>query len=281
MQNALGAINAGAYDLNAGCSGFIYALVAGSQAIASGECERVLVIGADTLSRTVDWEDRSTSVLFGDGAGAVVLRASTGSAGVLANVLGADGSGCEMLYIPAGGSAKPACQETIDQREHYIRMNGSAVYYFATRILPNATEQVLRKAGLTLDQINLLIPHQANRRIIESAAKRLKLPIERFAMNLQEYGNTSAASIPIALCEAHSEGRIQPDDNLLMVGFGAGLTWAAGVVCWSAAQGGEQRSARGIWRWMVYTTARLRSLTRSATIRTIRKMDECTRQRKH
>lgn len=274
VQNALGATNAGAFDLSAGCSGFVYALAVGQQAIASGECDLVLVIGADTLSRTVDWQDRTTCVLFGDGAGAVLLRATHTNQGVLATLLGADGSGSEMLYIPAGGSSIPASADTVAKGLHYIRMNGGEVYRFATRILAEASENVVRKAGLKLADINLIVPHQANYRIIESAAKKMRLPVERFVINLDEYGNTSAASIPIALCDALARERIRPGDNLLMVGFGAGLTWAAAVVRWSVAPAGAQPSYRGIWRWLVYASARLRSQARLLTIRSIRRMDQ-------
>ncbi|MHB9034717.1 MAG: beta-ketoacyl-ACP synthase III [Anaerolineae bacterium] len=274
VQNALGATHSGAFDLSAGCSGFVYALTIGQQAISSGACELVLVIGADTLSRTLDWQDRSTCVLFGDGAGAVLLRPAQGDGGVLSTVLGADGSGSEMLFIPAGGSAIPASADSFSKGLHYLKMNGGEVYRFATRILAEAAEAAVKKAGLTLKDIDLIIPHQANTRIIESAAKRLKLPMDRFAMNLQEYGNTSAASIPIALCESLNKQRIQPGHNLLLVGFGAGLTWAAAVVRWSAAPVGAQVRYRGMWRWIIYGSARLRSLFRLMTIRSIRTIDK-------
>ncbi|MHB1356519.1 MAG: beta-ketoacyl-ACP synthase III [Anaerolineae bacterium] len=274
VQNALGASHAGAFDLNAGCSGFVYALVTGQQAIASGECDLVLVIGADTLSRSVDWSDRGTCVLFGDGAGAVLLRAARENGGILASVLGADGSGSELLYIPAGGSAIPASAETYSQGLHYLKMNGSEVYRFASRVMAEATEHVTKKAGLKLRDIKLIIPHQANLRIIESAAKRMRLPLERFAINLQEYGNTSAASVPIALCEAVTAGRVQPGDNLVLVGFGAGLTWAAAVVQWSVIPGRIRPIYRSWWRWLIYTSARLRSQARHITIQSIQRLDK-------
>ena len=205
VQDALGAIHAAAFDLNAGCSGFVYALSMGQQAIASGEYNLVLVIGADTLTRALDWHDRSTCVLFGDGAGAVLLRATEGPAGIQASILGSDGSGGQLLTIPAGGSALPATRETVEQGLHYIQMNGQEVFRFATTIMAQATEQVVAKAGWRLEDVDLIVPHQANMRIISSASKRLKLPMERFVTNLEEYGNTSAASIPIALCEAIEE----------------------------------------------------------------------------
>lgn len=279
VQNALGAIHAGAFDLNAGCSGFVYALVTGQQAIASGECDLVLVIGADTLSRTVDWNDRGTCVLFGDGAGAVLLRAANENGGILASVLGADGSGSELLYIPAGGSAIPPSAETYSQGLHYLKMNGSEVYRFATRVMAETSEHVIKKAGLKLKDIKLIIPHQANLRIIESAAKRMRVPLERFAINLQEYGNTSAASIPIALCEAVTAGRVQPGDNLVLVGFGAGLTWASAVIQWSAVPGGARPTYRTWWRWVIYASARLRSQARHITVQSIRRMDKRAQNR--
>jgi 3-oxoacyl-[acyl-carrier-protein] synthase-3 len=274
VQNALGATHAGAFDLSAGCSGFVYALVTGQRAIASGECNLVLVIGADTLSRTVDWTDRGTCVLFGDGAGAVLLRAAKNGGGILSTVLGADGSGSELLYIPAGGSAIPASADSYQQGLHYLKMNGGEVYRFATHVMAEASENVIKKAGLKTADIKLIIPHQSNLRIIESAAKRMKLPLERFAINLQEYGNTSAASIPIALCEAVTAGRVLPGDNLVLVGFGAGLTWAAVVVQWSATPGGAPPTFRTWWRWLIYASARLRSQARHMTVQSIRKLDK-------
>jgi 3-oxoacyl-[acyl-carrier-protein] synthase-3 len=263
VQDALGAIHAGAIDMNAGCSGFVYALILGHQAIASGDHDVVLVIGADTLTRTVDWEDRGTCILFGDGAGAVLLRANDGPAGILSTVVGSDGSGGDLLAIPAGGSAMPASHETVEQRLHYIRMNGREVFRFATQVMPQATEQVVQKAGLSMDDIALIIPHQANERIIESAAKRLKLPMERFVVNVERYGNTSAASVPIALCEAIADGRIQPGQNLVMVGFGAGLTWAAAALRWMVSPE-ELRGPfyHSWWRWLIYRWAAMRRTTR-------------------
>lgn len=279
VQNALGATHAGAFDLSAGCSGFVYALVTGQQAIASGECNLVLVIGADTLSRTVDWKDRGTCVLFGDGAGAVLLRTAKDSGGILASVLGADGSGGELLFIPAGGSAIPPSAETYQQGLHYLKMNGSEVYRFATRVMAEASESVIKKAGLKVRDIKLIIPHQSNLRIIESAAKRMRLPLERFAINIQEYGNTSAASVPIALCEAVTAGRVQPGDNLVLVGFGAGLTWAAVAVQWSAIPGRIRPTYRTWWRWIIYASARLRSQARHMTIQSIRRLDKRAQSR--
>lgn len=275
VQNALGANRAGAFDLGAGCSGFVYALVMGHQAIASGEHELVLVIGADTLSRVVDWQDRSTCVLFGDGAGAVLLRASEGPAGVLSTLLGSDGSGKDLLIIPAGGSALPASEETVSKKQHCIHMNGQEVFRFASGIIPEAVEKVLKKAGVESEAVDLIIPHQANQRIIASAAKRLKVPMERFILNLDRYGNTSAASVPIALCEAIEAGRISPGQNIVFVGFGAGLTWAAALVKWSIAPAEAiSPKLRVWWRWLLYRWAgvrsRLRQIVRRVTVIAIR-----------
>ncbi len=232
VQDALGADKAGAFDLSAGCSGFMYALSLAADVIRSGGAEHVLVIGAETLSRIVDWTDRNTCVLFGDGAGAVVVSACEARCGVLASVLGSDGSGGDVLILPAGGSHAPASHETVSSGGHFAQMNGREVFRFATTIIPKATEQVAQKAGWQIADLALVIPHQANTRIIESAAKRLNVPLEKFFINLERYGNTSSASIPIALCEAIVGGRIKGGDKLVLVGFGAGLTWAAVALEW-------------------------------------------------
>ncbi|HEX9015042.1 MAG TPA: beta-ketoacyl-ACP synthase 3, partial [Chloroflexota bacterium] len=220
----------GAFDLVAGCSGFVYALVTGTQFIQSGACRNVLVIGAESLSRVVDWTDRTTCVLFGDGAAAVVLRATDREGGLLSYVLGSDGAGAENLQIPAGGTRTPATHETVEARQHYLKMNGREVYKFASRILPKAFHQAVEKAGVSPADVDLLIPHQANLRIIDSARDSLSLDGDSVYVNVDKYGNTSAASIPIALCEAIAEGRIRPGAVLAMVAFGAGLTW--GAVLW-------------------------------------------------
>lgn len=234
VQDALGAASAGAFDLSAGCSGFIYALTMGAAAVRSGTAEHVLLIGAETLSRITDWTDRNTCVLFGDGAGAVVVSASDVHCGVLATELGSDGSGGELLILPAGGSRQPASLDTVSNGGHFIKMNGREVYRFATTVMPKAAQSVTRKAGWELEEVSLFVPHQANTRIIESAAKRLGLPMDKFFVNLERYGNTSAASIPIALAEAVGAGRLQAGDKVVLVGFGAGLTWAAAAVEWGA-----------------------------------------------
>jgi 3-oxoacyl-[acyl-carrier-protein] synthase-3 len=232
VQDALGADRAGAFDLSAGCSGFIYAMAMGSQAIASGAHDTVLIIAAETCSRLVDWTKRETCVLFGDGAGAVVLRGNNEPGGVLSTLVRADGSGSDVLLVPAGGSRQPTSHDTVEARLHYVHMNGPAVYKFATRILAKAVREVIERAGLSLDDIALFIPHQANLRIIESAARQLDVPLDKFFLNLDRYGNTSAASIPIALCEAVEAGQVKAGDRIVMVGFGAGLTWAAAAVRW-------------------------------------------------
>jgi 3-oxoacyl-[acyl-carrier-protein] synthase-3 len=238
VQDALGAEQAGAFDLEAGCSGFVYALASAAGMIRAEMYNTVLVVGAETLSRILDWSDRATCVLFGDGAGAVVLRGSEEPGGVLASVLGADGSGGELLILPGGGAKYPAGPETVTSKMHYVKMNGREVYRFATRVMAQASRQVAEQAGWSLDKIDLFIPHQANARIIDSAAKSLNLPPEKVFVNLERYGNTSAASIPIALCEAVDAGKVQVGDRLLMVGFGAGLTWAACAIQWTALKPG-------------------------------------------
>lgn len=228
IQHQLGA-HCGAFTLVAGCTGFVYGLVTAQQYIASGAYKTILVIGAEIISKFVDWTDRNTCVLFGDGAGAVIMQASTEKTGVLAFELGSDGAGAEHLMMNLG-VANPPTQAVIDNRDHYIRMNGREVFKFATRTLARSVAEVIGRSGLTTDDIDLLIPHQANERIIEVAAKQLGMPMERVFVNIAKYGNTSAASIPIALCEAMDEGRCKEGDTLVMVGFGAGLTWASAVV---------------------------------------------------
>lgn len=223
---------AGAFDLSAGCSGFIHALAVGSQFIAAGTYRRVLVIGADTMSRVINWADRSTCVLFGDGAGAVVLGPVADESGILAIKLYSDGSGGQHLLVPAGGSRLPASSETLAAKLHCLQMNGREVFKFAVRVMGEAAEEVIAAAGLNKSDINFFIPHQANIRIIEPAAKRLGVPMEKVLVNVDRYGNTSTASIPLALEEAVRGGRINNGDHVVMVGFGAGLTWGAVAVKW-------------------------------------------------
>jgi 3-oxoacyl-[acyl-carrier-protein] synthase-3 len=217
VQDAVGASNAGAYDLVAACAGFIYALTTGADAIKAGSKNCVLVIGAEKLSRFLDFKDRGTAVLFGDGAGAVVLQASDQPGGVMSSVLHSDGSGGNLLYL--------------DQSQK-VQMNGAEVYKFATRIMGGAAKEVISKAGWRIGQVDMFVPHQANIRIIDSAAKMLGLPMEKFFVNIHNYGNTSAASIPIALCEAAEQGKLRQNDKIVMVGFGGGLAWGAVAVEW-------------------------------------------------
>ena len=233
IQDQLGATKAGAFDLLAACSGFIYALNMGAQAIRSGSIKCALIIGSETLSRFVNWKDRNTCILFGDGAGAFVLQGSERPGGVLSAVMHSDGSGGDLLTLPGGGSHYPASESTIHEGKHYIQMDGKEVFRFATRVMASATQEVLDAAGLNLEEIRWVIPHQANIRIIEAAARGLKLPMDRFIVNLERYGNTSTASIPIAMVEAIEKGQIKNGDKFVMVGFGAGLTWGALAAEWT------------------------------------------------
>jgi len=232
IQHALGADRAAAFDLSAGCTGFIYAVSMASATIASGAYNNVLVIGVDLLSKITNWSDRSTCVLFGDGAGAAVLGVGNEQSRILAFELGSVGEGADLLRIPAGGSRRPITVEAVQAGEQYIQMCGSEVFKFAVRIIVQATQSVLAKAGLTTADIDAFVAHQANIRIIESATKRLELPDEKVIINVDRYGNTSAASIPLALDEAERDGRIKRGDVVLMVGFGAGLSWGATVLRW-------------------------------------------------
>ncbi len=232
VQHKLGAKNAAAFDLEAACSGFLYGMAVGIQFVACGMYDRVLVIGAETLSRITDFEDRNTCVLMGDGAGAAVLGPAQDSRGILAVKLGADGSGGDILKQPAGGSLKPASLETVQSREHFIQMSGSQVFKFAVRTMDTAVRQVVELAGLTVDDITLLVPHQANLRIIEALGSRLGLAPEKVAINIDRYGNMSAASIPVALWEAHRDGKVKEGDIVVLVAFGGGLTWGSVAIKW-------------------------------------------------
>jgi 3-oxoacyl-[acyl-carrier-protein] synthase-3 len=236
VQANLGATKAAAFDLSAGCSGFIYALDMAARVVQSGAYQRVLVVGADLLSRVTDWTDRSTCVLFGDGAGACVVG-RVNSGGILATYLGADGNGGNKLMLPAGGSRNPTSEVTFQKKMHYIHMAGNEVFRFAVKIMGEAAQEVLARANLQPSDIDLFIPHQANIRIIDAAARRLALPSDKVFINVHKYGNTSAASIPIAIAEAVDEGRIQPGKRVVLVGFGAGLTWGAIALEWSADEG--------------------------------------------
>ncbi|MHC1727663.1 MAG: beta-ketoacyl-ACP synthase III [Syntrophobacteraceae bacterium] len=232
VQTLLKAGKAPSFDLSAGCSGFVYALVMACQVISSGLYRKVLVIGADTMSRVVDWTDAHTAILFGDGAGAVVLAEMPEGYGLLGVELGADGSGYESITMPAGAGRLPATAETVADRLHYLHMDGKSVFTFAMRTLGDSVLRVLKGAGLDPGAVDLFAPHQANIRIIEAAARRINLPMEKVLTNIDRYANTSSASIPIALSEAASGGRIRRDDTMVLVGFGAGLTWASCVMKW-------------------------------------------------
>ena len=232
VQNQLKAAKVAAYDLAAGCSGFMYAIVTASQFIKTGLYKHVLVIGAESLSRILDWTDRNTCVLFGDGAGAVVLGEVPEGYGILGSNLGSDGSGGDLLCLPAGGTSRPATEETVRDRLHFVHMAGNEVFKFAVKVMGEAALNALEHAQIDTSEVDWLIPHQANIRIIQSAAKRLKMPMEKVIVNVDKYGNTSSASIPIALEEAIHDGRIKSGQVITMVGFGAGLTWASAVMRW-------------------------------------------------
>lgn len=229
VQHMLG-LTAPAFVLVTGCTGFVYALSTAQQFIQSGSYQTVMVIGAELLSRHVDWTDRSMCVLFGDAAGAVILQASPQPCGLLGFDLGSDGSGAQHLIAPACGTAEPVNAETFVNGRQFIRMNGREVFRFATRVIGPSCQRALGRAGLTLDDIDWIVPHQANLRIIQAAARDMNVPLERFLINIHKYANTSAASIPLALTEGLAEGRVQPGDTLLLASFGAGLTWATAVV---------------------------------------------------
>jgi len=232
VQDRIGAASAAAFDMEAGCTGFVYALATAAQFIASGTYRYALVIGAETISTITDWEDRNTCVLFGDGAGAAVIGPVERGFGLLGLDLGADGAGAGLLSLPAGGSASPATESTVKNKQHFIRMDGSEVFKFAVRIMGDTVLNALERAGLTREQIDVLVPHQANVRIVEGALKRLQLPPEKAIVNIERYGNTSSASVPIAFHEALSEGRIRDGNIIVLVAFGAGLTWGAVVLRW-------------------------------------------------
>jgi 3-oxoacyl-[acyl-carrier-protein] synthase-3 len=230
LEDLLGARNAFSFDVGAACSGFLNALSVADLYIRSGKINKALVVGSDALSRFINWEDRGTCILFGDGAGAVVLGASENGCGILSTKLRTDGSYAKTLYVPAGGSLKPARPETVRNNEHTIFMNGKEVFKTAVRSMEEISRQALEEAGVTIEQVSLVVPHQANKRIIVALAERLGVPMEKVMVNLDKYGNTSAASIPVALDEAKRQGRIKPGDIVLLNAFGAGFAWGAAVV---------------------------------------------------
>lgn len=232
LQERLEARGAAAFDLEAGCTGFAYGLSVAEKFLLSPDYNNILVVGSDMCSRFVDYTDRGTCILFGDGAGAAVIGRGSGSNGILKTIIGADGRGAKHLYMPAGGSAMPPSQETVARRLHYIHMNGTEIFKFATGIIIDVSEKLLAAAGLTFSDIDLFVPHQANLRIIKAAIKRANIPLEKTMINIQKYGNMSAASIPVALSEAEMEGKMKDGDLVLMVAFGAGLTYAGALLRW-------------------------------------------------
>ncbi len=267
VQDRIGAIKAGAFDLSAACTGFIVAMNMAAQAIRTGSIDVAVVVGAETLSRLVNWEDRGTCILFGDGAGAFVLQASHQPGGVLSSVMRSDGSGGDLLSVPAGGSKLPASMQTVQDGLHYVQMNGREVFRFATRVMKQATEEATELAGMTLEDVDWVIPHQANQRIIETAARKLKMPMERFIVNLDHYGNTSTASIPLATVEAITDQRVQPGDRIVFVGFGAGLTWGALVAQWTGPLSSEKRKS---WPYRLHGLYHFYARLRSAVLRLVR-----------
>jgi 3-oxoacyl-[acyl-carrier-protein] synthase-3 len=230
LEDMLGARNVFSFDIGAACSGFINALAVADSFIRTGAINNALVVGSDVLSRLLNWQDRTTCILFGDGAGAVVLSASENGSGVLSTKLRTDGSYVKTLYVPAGGSLKPATADTVRRNEHTITMNGKEVFKIAVRSMEEISRQALAEAGIDIGQVSMVIPHQANRRIIVALAERLGVPMEKIVVNVDKYGNTSAASIPVALDEAKRQGRIKPGDIVLMNSFGGGFSWGAAVV---------------------------------------------------
>ncbi len=231
LEDMLGARNVFSFDVNAACSGFLNALAVVDSFIRTGKIRNALVVGSDTLSRLLNWQDRSTCILFGDGAGAIVVGSTNdGNRGILSTRLRTDGSYAKTLYVPAGGSLNPTNLENIQRSEHKITMNGKEVFKVAVRSMEEISRAALEEAGVGVDEISLVIPHQANRRIISAMADRLKIPMEKVVVNVDKYGNTSAASVPVALDEAWRQGRIQPGDVVLLNAFGAGFAWGAAVI---------------------------------------------------
>ena len=232
LADAIGSPDAAAYDLSAGCTGFMYALAQAYGMIAAGLSERALVVGGDVLSRIVDWNDRGTCVLFGDGAGAVVLE-HVDAGGFLGFELGAEGAGGVHLYLHAGGSREATTAESLAAGDHFVRMNGREVFKFATRILVSSAHDILDECGATVDDVDVYIPHQANVRIIDYAAKKLGIPQNRVVVNADRYGNTSSGSIPLAIADAAADGRLRAGELVLMTGMGAGLTWGSALMTWT------------------------------------------------
>jgi 3-oxoacyl-[acyl-carrier-protein] synthase-3 len=233
IHQKLGCTTAPAFDLFAGCTGFVYSLIVGSQMASTGAYDNVLVVGCDLLTKLLDWSDRNTCVLFGDGGGAAVLQPVEEGYGIIAHTMGADGQGVMAINMPGGGTKYPATHETVDGRYHYIKMDGKEVFKFAVKVFADTVVELSEKTGIKLEDVDMVIPHQANNRIIESAVKRLNMPLDKFYSNLERFGNTSAGSIPLALDEALQKGLIKKGDNVFLVGFGAGLTWGGVAMKWA------------------------------------------------
>ncbi len=284
VQDRLGATRAGAFTLVAGCTGFVYGLVTASQFIQSGMYQKALVVGVEKLSPAVDWTDRGTCVLFGDGGAAVLVEASDQPTGILSSELGSQGKDWDALIAPGYGTAKPFCEEVLRNKEHFLRMDGRRVFKFATKKMTDSVINVVQSSGLTWDDIDLIIPHQANARIIELATRRLGVEPEKVMVNVDRYGNTSAASIPLALCDAVEEGRLHSGDHIVLVGFGAGLTWAAAALHWQPEKVDQEpilvedwpllsnlfqpvtKVRNAVWSTQVNTRARLQDLALAARV---------------
>lgn len=229
----IGAVNAAAFDIQAACSGFVYGLTIASGMIKAGMYKKILVIGAEALSRVVDMQDRNTCILFGDGAAAAVVGEVEEGYGILSSYIKSEGEDDEILRMPAGGTKRPATIEEVENRETFLKMKGQDVFKFAVQALPKATREALKLAGKETTDLHMVFPHQANKRIIESAAKRLKIPVDKFYINLNKFGNTSAASIGLALGEALEKGLVKKGDVIALTGFGAGLTYGSAVIKWA------------------------------------------------
>lgn len=261
IQDQIGATRAGAFDIQAACTGFIFSINMAAQAIRSGSIKSALVVGTEVLSRFVNWKDRNTCILFGDGAGAFVLQASDIPGGVMSAVMHSDGSGADSLTILGGGSRFPASEMTIHEGKHFVQMDGKEVFRFATRVMGRAVLEALEQTKLTTNDIQWIVPHQANYRIIDTAAKYLKMPLDKFVINVERYGNTSTASIPIATVEAVQKGQIKTGDKVVFVGFGGGLTWGALVAEWT---GPIPTTKKHVHPEQYRRFARLRSFVRRA-----------------
>ncbi len=242
LQDRLGARGVPAFDLTAGCTGWLYGVVTATQFIKTGMYERVLVVGAEKVSAGIDYTDRNTAIMFGDGAGATVLEASNSPTGLLSYELGSDGALWDALYCPGGGGANPFSQKVLDNRENYLRMDGKRVFKFAVKSMTRSIQNVVESSGLPFSEIDYLIPHQSNMRIIEMTTHRLKFDPAKVMVNLDRYGNTSAAALPIALAEAADQGKIKDGDHVVLSGFGAGMTWGSAVMHWEPQRPAEEQA---------------------------------------